>query len=324
MNWKYIKKDTTILEELSAGARLLVGVAIGDAYGAEFENRSRPDISLPDGPFSYQSSNRYTDDTQMTIGVAELLVSDRPFTEENLAESLLTAYKRDPRPGYSPVTTKMLQDSVTGSDFLLSLPGDEIRERKSDGAAMRALPIGLIPDRDEVVRCATLCARITHGHPDAIAATVGIALICHERYYSERTFAEIIQSLPDQISSLTPEGREYLHRVIGSGWSPETILQEHASYGVPYTESLILLGAVVSILANFGEDPVCVLRESVLLGGDTDTTAAIALGTALIQPDTLSPDLIELIAGIENGQFGRDYLIQLGDMLNRQYPVTVS
>ncbi|WP_319578379.1 ADP-ribosylglycohydrolase family protein [uncultured Methanospirillum sp.] len=313
-----------VLQDLSTGARLLIGMAIGDAFGAGFENRSRYEIRLPDEIFIYKGSSRYTDDTQMAIGVADLLVSAEPFTEEKLAESLLLAYKRDPRPGYSPVTTRMLQDSKTGSEFLLSLTREEIRERKSDGAAMRALPIGLIPDREEVIRCAMLSSRITHGHPDAIAATVGIALICHERYYSGKSFLEILKDLPDQISALTPEGEEYLRRVIGSGWSPETILREHASYGVPYTESLILLGAVVAILARYGEEPCQVLRESVLLGGDTDTTAAIALGAALISftPGSRGEDLpAELITGLENGMYGRDYLIELGNLLSRRFPV---
>jgi len=310
-----------VLRDLSTGARLLVGMAIGDAFGAGFENSSRHEIHLSDDSLRYKGSNRYTDDTQMAIGVAELLVSAAPFTEENLAESLLLAYKRDPRPGYSPVTTRMLQNSESGAGFLNSLSEDEIRKRKSDGAAMRALPIGLIADRDEVVRCATLSARITHGHPDAIAATVGIALVCHERYYSGRSFPAIMRDLPDQISALTPEGEEYLRRVIGSGWSPEIILCEHASYGVPYTESLILLGAVFAILARYGEDPSQVLRESVLLGGDTDTTAAITLGAALISPCQSEGLPADLIAGLENGMYGRDYLIELGNLLSSRFPV---
>jgi len=311
-----------VLQDLSTGARLLLGMAIGDAFGAGFENRSRHEIDLSDGIFRYRHSNRYTDDTQMAIGVAELLVSAEPFTEVNLAESLLYAYKRDPRFGYSPVTTRMLQDSETGTEFLHTLTGDEIRERKSDGAAMRALPIGMISDREEVIRCAILSSRITHGHPDAIAATVGIALICHERYYSARSFPDIIRDLPGLISDLTIEGEEYLRRIIESGWSPDIILQEHASYGVPYTESLILLGAVVAILARYGEEPCQVLRESVLLGGDTDTTAAIALGASLISLGSQGEGLpAELIAGLENGLYGRDYLIELGNRLDRRFPV---
>lgn len=307
------------LADLRPGARLLVGMAIGDAHGAGFENKSRFDITLPGDPLSCQDTDRYTDDTQMAIGVAELLVSDKPFTEENLADSLLAAYRRDPRFGYSPVTTRMLQESKNGSEFLNSLSEDERRERKSDGAAMRALPIGFIQDQNEVIRCATLSALITHGHPDAIAATVGISLICHERYHVRKPFPEIVHNLPEKIPSLTSQGKNYLRKVIDSGWNPEVILSEHAGYGVPYTESLILLGAVVSILCNFGENPSQVLRESILLGGDTDTTAAITLGAALIHPEKDLP--VSLMTCLESNPFGGEFLVRLGNQLDQRFPV---
>ncbi|HWQ64691.1 MAG TPA: ADP-ribosylglycohydrolase family protein [Methanospirillum sp.] len=309
------------LTDFSPGARLLVGMAIGDAFGAGFENKNRFEITLPGDPLSCQVTDRYTDDTQMAIGVAELLVSEKPFTEENLAESLLAVYRRDPRPGYSPVTTRMLQDSKNGSEFLHSLSEDERRERKSDGAAMRALPIGFIPDQNEVIRCATLSARITHGHPDAIAATVGIALICYERYHLGRDFPEIMQNLPGKIPSLTPQGKEYLRTIIDSGWSPEIILCEHAGYGVPYTESLILLGAVISILHNYGDNPCRVLRESILLGGDTDTTAAITLGAALIHTEKNLP--VSLMTCLESDPYGKEFLVRLGSQLDQRFPTTI-
>jgi ADP-ribosyl-[dinitrogen reductase] hydrolase len=311
---------TIAITNLTPGARLLLGMAIGDAFGATFENQNRGDIILPDNWPAYGKGNRYTDDTQMAIGIAELLVSAKPFTEENVADALLTAYKRDPRRGYSKLTGKMLQESETAESFLKSIPENEIRERKSDGAAMRALPLGVIPDKDEMIRSAILSARITHGHPDALAATVGIALIAHERYYNRRPFEAIIPELPNQISFLTPEGRAYLVRIFSEKWNPDDILKEHASYGVPYTEALILLGAVSSILAHFGEDPWQALCESILIGGDTDTTAAIVLGAALIHPGVYTlPD--PLITDLENGPYGRNFLLILGDKLDRMFPV---
>ena len=311
---------TCSLFTYSAGARLFLGMAIGDAFGARFENMDRERINLTHETGIFRDWNRYTDDTQMAIGVAELLVSGDPFTEQNLAAALLTAYRRDPRPGYSRMTRKMLEDSDDGEAFLKSLPDEVIRERKSDGAAMRALPIGFIRDRYEVIRSAALSAAITHGHPDAIAATIGIALIAHDRYYYNSTFPEIIRCLPADIPCLTPESRKYLCRVVESEWDPVLILEENSSYGVPYTESIILLGAVIALLTAFGEDPNQVLTEAVRLGGDTDTTACIALASALIHPgkDTI-PD--SLITGLENGLYGRDFLIGLGDRLSMMLPI---
>lgn len=302
----------------SPGARLFLGMAIGDAFGARFENLPRGEIDLTHEVGTYQEWNRYTDDTQMAIGVAELLISGDSFTKENLADALLTAYRRDPRPGYSPLTRRMLEESADGEAFLRSLPEEEIRSRKSDGAAMRALPLGFLSDPKEVIRSALLSAVITHGHPDALAATAGIALIAHERYHTRAGFPKIMRDILQVIPHLTHQARNYLSRVIDSGWDPEIILGEDAGYGVPYTESIVLLGAVMAILAEFGEDPARALLESVQLGGDTDTTACIVLGAALIYPGAEIPG--SLLTGLEDGEYGKEFLIQTGDDLTTRFP----
>jgi len=298
---------------------MFLGMAIGDAFGSRFENLKREKIDLTGETGIYRDRNRYTDDTQMAVGVADLLISGRSFTGENLAETLLTAYRRDPRPGYSHLTRKMLEDSDDGKAFLRSIPEEEIRSRKSDGAAMRALPVGFLSDTREVIRYAVLSAAITHGHPDALAATAGIALIAHERYHTKAGFPEITRDILHSIPHLTYPAHEYLTKVIDTGWEPEVILGEHVNYGVPYTESIILLGAVISILTEFGEDPSQALIESVRLGGDTDTTACIVLGAALIHPEAEIPGL--LLSGLEDREFGKRFLIGIGDRLSSRFPI---
>jgi ADP-ribosylglycohydrolase len=294
-------------------------MAIGDAFGYRFENQSRKTISLSGEEYTYQGQNRYTDDTQMALAVAELLISGRPFTGETLADTLLAAYHRDRRSGYSLMTRRMLEESGTGSDFLSRLPDTVILERKSDGAAMRALPIGFLSGSDQVIQLSAISARITHAHPDAVAATVGIALIAHLRYYHRDPFPKIMQELPDLIPFLTEDSRIYLQTIISSDYNQEIILSGHESYGVPYTESIILLGAVMGILSKYGENPHQCLINAVSLGGDTDTTASIALGAALINQKGYFPDA--LISGLEDGTFGRRYLIATGDALSARFQV---
>jgi ADP-ribosylglycohydrolase len=53
------------------------------------------------------------------------------------------------------------------------------------------------------------------------------------------------------------------------------------------------------------------LQSCIKLGGDTDTVASIALGAAACCQE-IEPDLPPaLVAGLENGPFGRDYLENL-------------
>jgi len=306
------------LAHYSPGARLFLGMAIGDAFGARFENNTRDIISLIGEEETYRDANRYTDDTQMAIGIADLLISEDIFTAENLAQSLMAAYHRDPRCGYSHLTKTMLENSANAQEFLRTLSERERTQRKSDGAAMRALPIGFLNKTNEVIRYASQSANITHAHPDALAATVGIALIAHDRYHHHKKFQEIIVTLPEKIPYLTTPARNYLDNIIHNKWNPEIILGKYLNYGVPYTESIILLGAVMALLTEFGEYPHQALLESVKLGGDTDTTACIVLGASLLYPSNPLPDT--LILGLENGIFGIEYLIRLGNELGKKFP----
>ena len=79
---------------------------------------------------------------------------------------------------------------------------------------------------------------------------------------------------------------------------------------------------MISILCNYGDDPCLVLRESILLGGDTDTTAAITLGAALIYPEEHLP--FSLMTCLESDPFGKEFLVRLGNQLDQKFPVIIS
>ena len=85
--------------------------------------------------------------------------------------------------------------------------------------------------------------------------------------------------------------------------------------------ALILLCGCASALAEWPEHPITVLIPA-NTGGDTDTTAAICLGLALIRPEsqTLAPALWD---DLENKPFGRDYLKEAGDNLSKTFPALI-
>lgn len=87
---------------------MLLELAIGDAYGAGFEYANSQFIASKNTLSGYVQHPRhnikpgcYTDDTQMSIAIAEVLVSQQPWTEEILANNFVTVFKRDPREGYA-------------------------------------------------------------------------------------------------------------------------------------------------------------------------------------------------------------------------------
>lgn len=314
--------NNTFGTRLSPGARMMLGIAAGDAYGRRFEDLPYTEIQNLIG--QDRIFGAYTDDTQQALAVVELMLSGLPFSPVALAESLLAVYRRDPREGYSPVTRRMLEQSPDAGSFLRAIPDEERAARKTDGAAMRALPIGFYPDLQEVIVNSYKSAVITHGHPDACFATVAIACIAHERYHRGTPFPEIWGRIRGEITHLNKNIIPYCDACAALA-TPDrkTILEEHARYGVPYWESRILLGAVLALLVQFGDTPERILREAVLLGGDTDTTGAIVLGASLIRGRI--PGMLEgLLEFMKDQPYGSRYLKMKGDRLSALYPSPIT
>jgi ADP-ribosyl-[dinitrogen reductase] hydrolase len=81
------------------GDTLLVELAVGDAYGAGFEY-GEPDFVAAHNTLAgyvqhprhvHIRPGRYTDDTQMTLAIAELLLAGTDWTPQNLADKFVEA-----------------------------------------------------------------------------------------------------------------------------------------------------------------------------------------------------------------------------------------
>ena len=80
----------------------LLGAALGDAVGASWEGRrmaAQGDIEIT---ASVSEQLRYTDDTHMTIGVAESLVGCGGFDGAHMAGTFVNNYEKEPWRGYGP------------------------------------------------------------------------------------------------------------------------------------------------------------------------------------------------------------------------------
>src|SRR5258708_4705813 len=129
---------------------MLLELAVGDAYGAGFEYapeslvRSHNTAThFVQHPRHGISPGSYTDDTQMSLAVAEALISGESWTAEHLAERFVQAFRRDPRPGYSSRMYPILHEVTSGKEFLKLIQPQNDRS----GAAMRAAPLGVLPSQ---------------------------------------------------------------------------------------------------------------------------------------------------------------------------------
>jgi len=278
---------------------MLVELAIGDAYGAGFEYvRDRRFLTRNNKLHAYVQHPRhrrkpgvYTDDTQMSIAIAELIVDGSPWTEERLAGKFVEVFHRDPREGYAGGFYAFLKKTRTGEAFLANIRPDSDKS----GAAMRASPIGVYPSIDAVIERSSLQAALTHNTPDGINAAVAASLMTH--YFLYGLGAK--KDLPDFLVEHVPGNwhEPWMGEVGSRGW-------------------MSVRAAIASVVRH--ESLAAVLKSAVAWGGDTDTVAAIALATGSCCQE-LVPDLPDrLFHDLEKGQYGLPFLRELDKALLNQ------
>jgi ADP-ribosylglycohydrolase len=162
---------------------MVYGLAIGDALGRETEFMSLNHIKSTYGAggiTDLPESTLFTDDTQMTIAIAEALIR---YGEKDLV-SIMQALKEEfikwyhsPENTRAPGRTCLIGVASMESGTLWSQSG--VANSKGCGSAMRSAPIGYFyqnnPERlRQVARASGLC---THGHATADAACIGAAYL---------------------------------------------------------------------------------------------------------------------------------------------------
>ncbi len=198
---------------------MLLELAVGDAYGAGFEYASEMVVRYNDlsryvkHPRHNIQPGCYTDDTQMSIAIAEVIVSGEPWTPQVLADTFVEVFKRDPREGYAGRFYEFLKRVRDGQQFLAEI---EPTSDKS-GAAMRACPIGVFPTIEEVIDRCTVQAKLTHDTPDGIAAAHAAALMSHYFLYERGPKAQLGHFLEDRVPGY-PWAESWKGKVKSKGW----------------------------------------------------------------------------------------------------------
>ena len=256
----------------------LVGVAIGDGLGAWREGRRMAEEAEIKSIAERAAQLIYTDDTHMTIGVAESLVTSKGFNGEHMAQTFIKNYESEPWRGYGPGPPKifrMIKDGEAWDNTGAKLYGGG---SFGNGAAMRVAPVGLLyADNPEKLRAiAYKSSLITHSHElgqeGAALQTYAVALalntssnddIDQETFLLKlQTFAQnqLYKEKIAQIKELLDEqDRIKVIAILGNGIE--------AQRSVPT--------AIYSFLRQPKSYKDAVIY-AISLGGDTDTIAAMA------------------------------------------------
>lgn len=275
---------------------MLVELAVGDAYGAGFEYADPDFVARENTLLRYVqhpthldiAPGAYTDDTQMTLAVAELLVAGAPWTPATLADKFVEVFHRDPRSGYASRFHAFLETVHDGADFLRRINPDSDKS----GAAMRAAPIGLLSSVEDVLEYAEVQARVTHDTPPGIASAQAAALAVHYCHHALGPVADV--------------GRWIAGRVDGPWAQPWS--------GKVGSKGRMSVRAALTVLAECRSLSE-MLRASVAFTGDVDTVATIALAAGARSAEIVQDLPAALVDGLEDGTYGRRYLADLDAQL---------
>lgn len=217
----------------------MFGALIGDIVGSVYEwnNYKAKDFQPLIHPRAF-----YTDDSVLTVAVADAFL-----TKRGLVESFKDWGHRYP-------------NSDWGGRFARWLFSEQTEPYGSfgNGAAMRVSPVVLLADSlDEVLALAHLSAAVTHNHPEGIKGAQATALAIH---YARLGFDP-----------------EYIRNKVAdfSGYNMDRSVDEiRPDYSFDVTcQGSVPEALICALEATSFEDA---LRNTISIGGDSDTLAAIA------------------------------------------------
>lgn len=276
----------------------LLGTAIGDALGRPFEGWFRPQIEknigrvtelLPDFIPYHFPAGQYTDDTQLTIAIAESLVLSKGFNLDNLIKRFIDWLSEPPiGPGYGCISSI--------KKLLRGIPWQEAASNSGgNGTAMRVSPIGLfyynnIPKLIETARISSI---ITHNHWAATASAIVVARsVAYLINCDTLDINDFLQMIASSIEK--PEFEDYAKNILNLKrilkLNKKEALLELGGIGIkppwpnPAKESgkgfisAYAMSTTLSALFCFllsPDDFENSVIEAVMAGGDTDTCGAI-------------------------------------------------
>ncbi|MBI2151938.1 ADP-ribosylglycohydrolase family protein [Candidatus Woesearchaeota archaeon] len=271
---------------------MLLELAIGDAYGAGFEYNTSEVIAQYNNLSQYiqhpkhigTKPGMYTDDTQMSLAIAEMILSKEEWTAQNITQKFVDCFKRDPREGYAHRFQEFLKEVKDGDEFLRKIKPDSDKS----GAAMRASPIGIYSNIDDIIEKSTIQAKITHNTTDGINAAIAASLMSHYCLYDLGSVAEIGSFIEKYVPGRWSD--KWNGKVGAQGW-------------------MSVKAAITAVTRNRKMSDL--LKDCINFSGDVDTVATIALGAASCS-DQYEQDLPDnLFNDLESEDYGRMYLNEL-------------
>ena len=237
----------------------ILGAIVGDIVGStrEWNNVKTEDFEL------LPAGSRFTDDTVMTLAVAEWLMTDSEHSERGLVECMQRLGRKYPNAGY-------------GGMFRRWLATDNPQPYNSfgNGSAMRVSPVGLYANSmEEALELARITASVSHNHPEGIKGAQAIAAAI----YLKRT----------EEFDTKGEIKRFIEKHFG--YNLDTDLREIRK---DYAFDVTCQGSVPIAIMAYLQEPYRAekaIRLAVSMGGDSDTIGCMTASIATAErPHTIS------------------------------------
>lgn len=225
----------------------MLGAVIGDIVGS---TRERKNIKTEDFEM-IPASSRFTDDSVMTLAVAEWLMSDPNHSKYTLVACMQWLGKRYGNAGY-------------GRNFCkwLTTPNAQPYGSFGNGSAMRVSPVGLYASTlEEALSLARISAEVSHNHPEGIKGAQAVAACVFMQKHGASK-ADIKKFVEEHF-----------------GYNLDIRLEDIRDM---YSFDVSCQGSVpIAIMAFLQRDNAeDILRLAISMGGDSDTIGCMAASIA--------------------------------------------
>lgn len=228
----------------------ILGGIVGDIIGS---TRERKNVKTEDFEL-LPAGSTFTDDTVMTLAVAEWLMTDPTHSEHTLVECMQRLGRKYPNAGYGGMFRRWL-----------STDNPEPYNSFGNGSAMRVSPVGLYANSmEEALELARITASVSHNHPEGIKGAQAIAA----SIYIKRT----------EMFDVKGNIKRFVEQ--NFGYDLDVNIQDIRD---DYSFDVTCQGSVPIAIMAFLQEPhnaEKAIRLAVSMGGDSDTigcmTASIA------------------------------------------------
>ncbi|MBN1546544.1 MAG: ADP-ribosylglycohydrolase family protein [Syntrophaceae bacterium] len=295
---------------------LIFGLAIGDALGypTEFITLARIKTEFgPNGVADFPKSPAlFTDDTQMSIAVAEALIKAGDQDLETIMEAIkeeFIKWRRSPENNRAPGNACLA--GVSNMERGVHWSESGVTDSKGCGSAMRVAPIGYVyqhdPDKLKLVaRASGIC---THGHRTAIAASIGAAYLV--KLALDGTYP--VRMIPETLSFTAGISREFdtaLSKVSEClNWPNEEDGLKYLGEGWIGEEAVAL---ALYCFLRYPDDYKAAVLRGANTNGDSDSIACIA-GSISGAYNGIDAIPNEWIKRIEKSEFLNDLATRLAE-----------